>query len=104
MMDFIEEVFYEYLNAAIEEPWLYFGPFVLTIVGIIFLYIAAQRLIDDDSWSVHRRFPIPNDSTKLSFKKETPASSLVLSKTQFIKHHNWRFINHFSPEKFDNEG
>ena len=90
----------DYLSAAAIEPWMFVGPPVLTVIVIIFLYIVCYRLIDDDSWSTRTRFPVPSNSTVLSFKQETPTSSLVLSKDQFIKHHNWRFVSSFSTEEF----
>lgn len=92
-----------FIDSAVEEPWLYAGPVVLAFVAMIAVYIAIQRLINDDQWAPKYK-ALPYGMKRFRFKLESPDSSLILSRNQVVKHHTWQFINQFASLSFPIEG
>lgn len=89
---------------AAAQPWLLIGPVILTVCIVLVVYIACKRLIDDSSWiTPPKRSRLISQTSYIQFKQETPASSLMTSRTDYINLSHWRFLSSFISEPFSKE-
>ena len=95
----------EVWDEAIAQPWLLIGPVILTVCIIGVIYLACKRVIDDSAWiTPPNRSRLVAQSSYVQFKQETPTSSLMLSRTDYVNLHQWRFLPSFVTKPFSKEG